>query len=163
MKEYNYHPTHFLIQVTVTSLFTGLIALFSLYQILFGANKALFTFVMILALYNTFNSFVSISNPQKIYFGEGKLIFSAYGREQVYQIDEIKQIQMRYVSGNQRLYVSLNGGSLFKGRYWIRLSEFDHKEELEDLFAELEYKVDPESLIVIARRDGRKRLKKQTQ
>ena len=67
---------------------------------------------------------------------------------------------MRYVSGNRRLYVTLNGGSLKKGRYWVRLCEFEQQEEIEDFFAELEYKIDPDSLIVRARREGRERLKK---
>ena len=160
MKKFNYQPKHFALQITTVGIFTGVICVFSLYQILLGSYKELFAFVLILAGYNTWNTFVSISNPKEIQFDENQLVLSAYGKNHIFKLEDIKQIQMRYVSGNRRLYVTLNGGSLKKGRYWVRLCEFEQQEEIEDFFAELEYKIDPDSLIVRARREGRERLKK---
>ena len=57
------------------------------------------------------------------------------------------------------MYMTFNNGGILKGRYWIRISEFSNKKELENYFYDLDSKINPDSLVTEARIQGRKRLK----
>lgn len=116
--------------------------------------------VLLLCVYSVWNTFISVSNPSLIRVVDGVSVgFSAYGRSHIYMFDQINRFAMRPVAGGTRLYMTINGGKLFKGRYWVRVSEFSDSKELEDFFYDLDAKVNPDSLVTRARKEGRKRLK----
>lgn len=65
---------------------------------------------------------------------------------------------MRMVAGNTSIYMNINKGGILKGRYWIRVSEFEEQDEIVDYFYDLDEKVNPDSVVTRARKEGRERL-----
>ena len=54
--------------------------------------------------------------------------------------------------------MNINKGGILKGRYWIRVSEFEEQDEIVDYFYDLDEKVNPDSVVTRARKEGRERL-----
>lgn len=160
MKHYVYKPSHFFIQMTLPGLFTILIGIFCFIQFLIAGQNILYLLILCLCIYNIWNMFISISNPSEIIVDEKTVEFCAYRRSHKYEIDQIESFHMRSLAGNTRMYVTFNSGGILRGRYWIRLCEFSEGKELEYFFYDLEAKINPDSLVVEARSQGRERLKK---
>lgn len=148
-----------MIQIIIPGIFTALIGMYSIYQIILSQNP-FFLLILLLCSYNVWNLFVSSSNPSEIYIADEKLILKSFSQVHEYKINEIRQFSMRAVSGNGRLYMTINEGGLFRGRYWVRTEEFNDDKELNDFFYDLDEKVNPESILTNARKQGRARLGK---
>ena len=58
------------------------------------------------------------------------------------------------------MYVMIDKGGILRGRYWIRLAEFNDSKELNDYFYRLDARVNPDSVFTTARKQGRERHKK---
>ena len=54
--------------------------------------------------------------------------------------------------------MNINKGGILKGRYWIRVPEFEEQDEIVDYFYDLDEKVNPDSVVTRARKEGRERL-----
>lgn len=160
MKHYVYKPSHFFIQMTLPGMFTIFIGIFCLIQFLTVGQNPLYLLVLCLCIYNIWNVFISLSNPSEIMIDEKTVEFRAYGRSHKYQISQIENYHMRPLAGNTRIYMTFDNGGILKGRYWVRLCEFSEEKELEYFFYDLEAKINPDSLVVEARSQGRERLKK---
>ncbi|MDD3186284.1 MAG: hypothetical protein PHD70_06010 [Anaerostipes sp.] len=160
MDRYVYKPSHFMRQMTVPGIFTALIGIVCLIQCFISEDKLIYILVLCLCLYNVWNMFVSISNPSEIIVDENHLIFSAYGRQHMYDMDLIKHYAMRPLAGNTRMYMTINKNGLLKGRYWVRTDEFSNNKQLQEFFYNLDAKVNPDSIVTRAREQGRQRLQK---
>lgn len=160
MKHYVYKPSHFFIQMTLPGIFTIFIGIYCLIRFLTDGQNVLYLLILFLCMYNIWNVFISLSNPSEIMIDEKTVEFCAYGRSHKYEIDKIESYHMRPMAGNTRIYMTFDNGRILKGRYWIRLCEFSEEKELEDFFYDLEAKINPNSLTVKARTQGRERLKK---
>lgn len=159
MKQYRYKYSHYLIQMIIPGIFTILIGLYSLYQFTFVNHHIFYIFIMLLCFYNVWNLFISASNPSEIRIDNENVIFISFSKLHQFNLREIKQFSMRVMSGNGKIYMTINHGGLLKGRYWIRTEEFNDGEELTDFFYDLDEKVNPDSIVTTARKQGRKRLK----
>lgn len=160
MKYYVYKPSHFFIQMTLPGIFTIFIGIFCFFRFLTAGQNILDVLILCLCMYSIWNTFISISNPSEIMIDEKTIEFCAYGRSHKYEVDQIKNYHMRPLAGNTRIYMTFDNGRILKGRYWIRLCEFSEEKELEYFFYDLEAKINPDSLVVEARKQGRERLKK---
>jgi hypothetical protein len=109
-------------------------------------------------IYNVWNEFISASNPSRVDVDEDSITFKVRNQSHMYKIDDIKKFSMRAVSGNTSIYMNINGAGLLKGRYWVRVSEFDDEKELVDYIYDLDERVNKDSLVTKARREGRERL-----
>ena len=118
----------------------------------------LLMFVLIICVYNVWNEFVSLSNPYEFELGEETITFRAYNKEHTYQISEMTAFSMRMVAGNTTMYMNIDKGGLLKGRYWLRVSEFDDDKDIINYFYDLDERVNPHSVITKARKAGRARL-----
>lgn len=158
MKSYVYNKSHFFIQHTVPGIFTVLIGLYCLIRTVITGPNALMIFVLIICIYNVWNEFVSLSNPSQIDIDEDLLTFRVYKSYHTYKINEIQNFSMRMTAGNTSIYMNINKGGLLKGRYWVRVSEFEDEKELVEYFYDLDEKINPDSMFTKARKEGRKRL-----
>ena len=86
------------------------------------------------------------------------MTFRGYNKEHTYKISEMAAFSMRMVAGNTKIYMNIDKGGLLKGRYWIRVSEFDDDKDIIDYFYDLDEQVNPHSVITKARKAGRARL-----
>lgn len=160
MKHYTYNSSHFMIQMTIPGILTVFVGIYSLYKYLVGGHNFLWILVAIVCLYNIWNTFVSVSNPSEIMIDDDHITFTAYSRSHEYILDNIKKFAMRPVAGGDRLYITIDNGAILRGRYWIRLSEFNDEKELNDFFYRLDAKVNPNSIFTAARKQGRDRQSK---
>lgn len=157
MKRYTYDFSHYMIQMTIPGIFILFVGIYSFYKFLVGGFNFLWILVTIVCIYNTWNTFVSISNPSEITIDDEHLVLSAFARSHEYMLDKIKKFAMRPVAGGDRLYITIDNGGVFRGRYWIRLSEFNDVKELTNFFYRLDARVNPDSIFTTARRQGRER------
>ena len=72
--------------------------------------------------------------------GKDSVTFRAYKQEHTYKISEMTNFSMRMVAGNTSIYMNINKGGILKGRYWIRVSEFEEQDEIVDYFYDLDEK-----------------------
>ena len=114
--------------------------------------------ILIICVYNVWNEFISLSNPYEFELGKDSVTFRAYKQEHTYKISEMTNFSMRMVAGNTSIYMNINKGGILKGRYWIRVSEFEEQDEIVDYFYDLDEKVNPDSVVTRARKEGRERL-----
>jgi len=120
--------------------------------------SGLLMFILIICVYNVWNEFISLSNPYEFELGKESVTFRAYKQEHTYKISEMTNFSMRMVAGNTSIYMNINKGGILKGRYWIRVSEFEEQDEIVDYFYDLDEKVNPDSVVTRARKEGRERL-----
>ena len=153
MKSYIYKKSHYLIQHTIPGIFTLLIGLYCLIRQVMTGFAGLLMFVLIICIYNVWNEFVSLSNPYEFDLGEETITFRGYNKEHTYKISEMAAFSMRMVAGNTKIYMNIDKGGLLKGRYWIRVSEFDDDKDIIDYFYDLDEQVNPHSVITKAERD----------
>lgn len=156
MKQYTYRHSRYVLQMTLPGVFTFIIGVYSLYCFIAGNQNVFWLFIFLICGYNVWNLFVSLSNPSVIMIGDDKLILGAYSRQHTYDLNAIEHFTMRALAGNSRLYITIGNGGLLRGRYWIRLEEFNDKEELKIFFENLYDRINPDSLFTAARKQNRK-------
>lgn len=144
MKSYCYNKKVFGRSITLTGVFCILIALYSAAELLMG--NMLFWFVLLVSLYQIYNTFVSISNPEKITLTEDTLTFSAYGQSHAYPLNEITSMRIKELEQYKRLYLRMNEPTMRKGRYWINCGKMNDSKELWECLAFLEYQKEPNQL-----------------
>ncbi len=158
MKSYVYNPTHFFIQHTLPGVFTLLIGLACLIRMVTTGFSGFLAIVLLVCVYNVWNEFVSASNPSRVDVDEDSITFTRNKKSHTYKIDDIKQFSMRFVSGNTTAYMNINKAGVLNGRYWLRVTEFNDEKELVDYIYDLDERVNKDSLVTKARREGRERL-----
>lgn len=146
-EQHVYDKNIFLVRVVFSGILAALVFLIGIHHILRGSPlKYLWLFVCFLSLYTISVNFISLSYPRKVVFKDNKLIFSAFNREHIYNLDEIKKFKVKERHLAKKMYIRINNPSLLRGRYWIDLKEYSNYKELNDRFLAIEAKVHPNSL-----------------
>lgn len=108
LKLYQYKPSCFFVQVTLPGIFTALIGLFSIYQMIVSDYGPAYGFVLLVTIYHVWNTFVSVSNPEKISVNANKILFHAYGKEHSYDLDEIKKLQQAVKTKSENVFLVIS-------------------------------------------------------
>lgn len=152
MKEYSYDKKFFNIQVTLTGIFSILIAIGCLIGIILGQPPALLTLAIIAAVYTAWNDFISNSNPEKVIIADDYISFSSFGREDKYMFDQLESFKLREFPSAGKIFIRVNNAGIFKGRYWVHTRNFSDGKELFMRLIDMEYNIHPDSLKAKARR-----------
>ena len=145
-KEYIYNPRHYFIQVTLTSCFCIVIILIAIYMILLNVYRGLFVLAALIALYASWNTFISGSNPSKVILEEDGVTFVSFGKSCKFFFDEIKSFLAKDFRYSGKIFLRINKYNYFKGRYWVHTKEFNDSDELFLFFLQIEYKTHPDSI-----------------
>jgi hypothetical protein len=156
MKSYAYEKSYFTRQVVLVGIFCVLILVSC---IVFVATdtvlpRPIAVVVAVVAAYQVWNTFVAIANPETVEIGDDSIAFSAFGRTDSFSISEMKEFRVREFPGAGKMYVRVNGGGLFKGRYWLQTAVTSDGEELFHRILDIEYAKDPDSIKAQARRSS---------
>lgn len=151
-KEYIFDKRAFLMQITITGIFTFVIFLLCIYGIFASSYASLCALIALIAGYTTWNNFVSVSNPQKIEITNDFICFSAYRKEHKYLYEDIKNFKIREFPSAGKIYLRINECNILKGRYWIHTAQFENGKELFKTLLDMEYELHPDSLKARARR-----------
>lgn len=162
MKEYKYKKSIFLRKVTLTSLFAGFVGVICTTYAIQGTHlpRLLSILIAFVMFYQVLNAFVAVANPETITLSDDAISFSAYGKTHEYKLDDIKEFRVKEFPGSGKMYIRINGGNLFKGRYWLDTFYTHEGDELFKEILELEDKLHPDSLKAHARRTSNLNKKK---
>jgi len=144
MHRYLYNHRDFSWKVTGTAAFCVVAGLYSLWMILRG-NPLFWVFPPV-CVYQLWNTFGSLSNPEAVEVGEDTLSFSAYGRSHRYNIGEITLFRVKELEPRGKFYLRVEDSKGQKGRYWIPCKYMENGGELWDYCAWLEYQKEPDQL-----------------
>lgn len=145
MKKYKYNSIRYLISVIVPGFFMILILIYALFNNYINFSVNMYSLLIIICTYGIHNTFVSSSNPKEIIIDNKCIHFISFIATHKYEITDIKKVRIREFY-NKNLYLKINDGSFFKGRYWIRTNMFSNDIELYNYFVALEEGLYPESL-----------------
>lgn len=154
MKTYSYQQPFFSIEVVATGLFCVFLAVACLICAMLNVllPPALACVFAAVALYQVWNTFVSISNPREVSIGDGTISFSAFGRNDTYSLEKIDEFRVREFPSAGKMYIRINGGGLLRGRYWLQTSVMTEGKELFQRITDIEYAKHPETIKARARR-----------
>ncbi len=145
MEKYKYDSKRYLLSVTIPGFFMILILIYALFNNYINFSVNIYSLLIIVCTYSIFNTFISSSTPKEIIIDSKCIHFISFMTTHKYEIKDIEKIRIREFY-NKKIYLKINDGSLFKGRYWIRTNMFNNSIELYDYFVELEEYLYPESL-----------------
>lgn len=151
-KEYAFDKKTFGVQVTATGVFALLILLMCIYSMITKPYAGLFAVIGVVAAYTVWNTFVSISNPEKIIIGEDYISFKAYGREDKYNFCDVTQFRIREFPSAGKMFIRVNQSNLLKGRYWVHTRQIEEGKELFRRLLDMEYDMHPDTIKARARR-----------
>lgn len=152
-KKYHYDKLLFLFDVKITGGFCLLIVFVCLYLAIRGiVNAPLMIIAAIIAFYTMWNSFIAKTNTQIVTINDQAISFYAFGREDVYELADIKKLRIREFPTGGKMYIRINDYGLMQGRYWIQFKKFSDGPELFKKFLDIEYELHPDTLKARARR-----------
>ena len=143
-------------------IITGIVAIgaFIASLVYFHSNLSLLLLIGIVCIYTIWNSFVSKVHPEKIVIKENEIVFESFNSKDRYYIDGTDRFQLREFPSSGKLYLRIGNAQLQKGRYWINTKNYNNGKELFQLFRDLDYKINPDSLKSKARRVNTEYLQK---
>lgn len=154
MKTYTYEQPYYALEVVITGLFCLMLAI-----LCGGAALAhiflpqlLLVFFSIVALYQVWNTFIAIANPEKVVIEQDALTFSAFGRSDRFARKDIHELRIREFPTAGKMYVRINGGGFFHGRYWLQTKVMSDGSELFHRMLDMEYELHPNTIKARARR-----------
>ena len=100
------------------------------------------------AFYQVWNTFISLSNPERVEIDEegDSISFSGFGRVDSYKLSELSTFLVRPFPSSGKTYIRVQNHNIFKGRYWVPTKMFSDGGELFTYLVNLGYKVHPNSL-----------------
>ena len=150
-----YEPPFYHIEVTAVGVVCAVLLAACVWMAVTGAGLGteLAVVVGVVCFYQVWNTFVSLSNPEKVIVDDdaGTITFSGYGRSDTYVISELTTFLVRPFPSSGKTYVRVNDHSLVRGRYWVPTKMFNDSRELFDYLCDLEYRVHPDSIKARAR------------
>ena len=158
MNEFKYNRLLYLFDVIITGIVA--IGAFIASLVYFHSNLSLLLLVGIVSIYTMWNSFVSKVHPEKIVIKENEIVFETFNSKDRYYIDGTDRFQLREFPSSGKLYLRIGNEQLQKGRYWINTKNYNNGKELFQLFRDLDYKINPDSLKSKARRVNTEYLQK---
>ena len=150
MNEFKYNRLLYLFDVIITGIVA--IGAFIASLVYFHSNLSLLLLIGIVCIYTIWNSFVSKVHPEKIVIKENEIVFESFNSKDRYYIDGTDRFQLREFPSSGKLYLRIGNEQLQKGRYWINTKNYNNGKELFQLFRDLDYKINPDSLKSKARR-----------
>ena len=106
----------------------------------------------IVAFYQVWNTFIAIANPESVTIDENSITFSAWGRNDRYEFDDLKEFRVREFPTAGKMYIRVNDHNLLHGRYWLQTHNMDDGRELFQIICDMEYKIHPDTIKARARR-----------
>ena len=158
MNEFKYNRLLYLFDVIITGIVA--IGAFIVSLVYFHSNLSLLLLIGIVCIYTIWNSFVSKVHPEKIVIKENEIVFESFNSKDRYYIDGTDRFQLREFPSSGKLYLRIGNEQLQKGRYWINTKNYNNGKELFQLFRDLDYKINPDSLKSKARRVNTEYLQK---
>ena len=158
MNEFKYNKLLYLFDVIITGIVA--IGAFIASLVYFHSNLSLLLLIGIVCIYTIWNSFVSKVHPEKIVIKENEIVFESFNSKDRYYIDGTDRFQLREFPSSGKLYLRIGNEQLQKGRYWINTKNYNNGKELFQLFRDLDYKINPDSLKSKARRVNTEYLQK---
>ena len=158
MNESKYNRLLYLFDVIITGIVA--IGAFIASLVYFHSNLSLLLLIGIVCIYTIWNSFVSKVHPEKIVIKENEIVFESFNSKDRYYIDGTDRFQLREFPSSGKLYLRIGNAQLQKGRYWINTKNYNNGKELFQLFRDLDYKINPDSLKSKARRVNTEYLQK---
>ena len=158
MNEFKYNRLLYIFDVIITGIVA--IGAFIASLVYFHSNLSLLLLVGIVSIYTMWNSFVSKVHPEKIVIKENEIVFESFNSKDRYYIDGTDRLQLREFPSSGKLYLRIGNAQIQKGRYWINTKNYNNGKELFQLFRELDYKINPDSLKSKARRVNTEYLQK---
>ena len=158
MNEFKYNRLLYLFEVIITGIVA--IGAFIASLVYFHSNLSLLLLIGIVCIYTIWNSFVSKVHPEKIVIKENEIVFESFNSKDRYYIDGTDRFQLREFPSSGKLYLRIGNEQLQKGRYWINTKNYNNGKELFQLFRDLDYKINPDSLKSKARRVNTEYLQK---
>ena len=158
MNEFKYNRVLYLFDVIITGIVA--IGAFIASLVYFHSNLSLLVLVGIVCIYTMWNSFVSKVHPEKIVIKGNEIVFESFNSKERYYIDGTDTFQLREFPSSGKLYLRIGKAQFKKGRYWINTKNYNNGKELFELFRDLDYQINPESLKSKARRVNTEYLQK---
>lgn len=158
MNEFKYNRLLYIFDVIITGIVA--IGAFIASLVYFHSNLSLLLLIGIVCIYTIWNSFVSKVHPEKIVIKENEIVFESFNSKDRYYIDGTDRFQLREFPSSGKLYLRIGNAQLQKGRYWINTKNYNNGKELFQLFRDLDYKINPDSLKSKARRVNTEYLQK---
>ena len=158
MNEFKYNRLLYLFDVIITGIVA--IGAFIVSLVYFHSILSLLLLVGIVCIYTMWNAFVSKVHPEKIVIKENEIVFESFNSKAKYYIDGSDRFQLREFPSSGKLYLRIGNEQLQKGRYWINTKNYNNGKELFQLFRDLDYKINPDSLKSKARRVNTEYLQK---
>lgn len=137
MKKYKYDFKRYLFSVIILGFFMILILIYVLFNNYINFNLNIYSLLIIVCIYGIFNIFILLSNFKKIIIDSKCIYFILFMIIYKYEIKDIEKIRIREFY-NKKIYLKINDGKFFKGRYWIRINMFNNSIVLYSYFIELE-------------------------
>lgn len=155
MKKYVYKKDRFFIRVTLVGIICIIMGIYNIYLIVKGAT-ILNLIIVIVCIYQIFNTFFSLSNPEEVYIDDHRITFKAYGQVHTYDFKQIYDFRVKEFPQAKKVYVRINKNqnNLLKGRYWVFCLYFNDADELFQWFLDKEYQMHPETVKAHARRSN---------
>lgn len=152
MKTYVYIKRYYVLEV----MLTGLIAIGALVicplLALNGFMPGIMIVLIVPSVYQIWNTFVAIANPETVTIDDEFIEFGGWGRTDKYLWSEINDFRVREFPTAGKMYIRINGGGLFRGRYWLQTRVMSDGKELFRRMCDIEYSMHPNSLKARARR-----------
>ena len=155
MKQYIYKKKFYNFKVVFTGYFVILIFLLGLYA-LFTTGNYLWSVVILVCVYQFFNTFISLSNPEEVDIDDKYIAFKGFGKEHKYYFTDIKDFRVKEFATSKKIYLRINKDdfSLLKGRYWIDCLYFNDSDELFMYFIRKEDEIHPDTIKAYAHRSN---------
>lgn len=158
-RTYSYDPRRYLFDVQITGTVGALAAVASAVMVATGFLAFFGAIALVLGLYTAFNTFVAKCYPRVASLDEERLVLESFGRCDEYRIADIHRIQLRENGKTLSVYVRFNGGGVLRGRYFIGCGDMYDEEGrraqvLYDALLDLQARLDPENIRVIARKQA---------
>lgn len=155
MRVYQYDPKTYARKITFIGIFCAVVLAYAAIELLTGKTPAVWIGVGVIAAYTVWETFVSLSNPNRVVVDEDGITFCAYGREHRYLWKDIQAFRVKEFTGARKLFIRINQAGFLKGRYWLHCYYFNDTDELYGEMVDREYKLHPNTVKAWAR-DGSK-------
>ena len=153
-KSFVYEPPFYKIEVTFTGVFCAVVCIACIAIAVLDAfiPRGLALIFGAVAFYQVWNTFVSLSNPERVEIDEegDSISFSGLGRVDSYKLSELSTFLVRPFPSSGKTYIRVQDHNIFKGRYWVPTKMFSDGGELFAYLVNLGNKVHPNSLLARA-------------
>ena len=151
MKSYICKKGRYNVHVIYPGYLVILAGIFCVWKLI-ATQGLIYAFILVIVVYTIWNTFVSSNNPSKVEITEDKISFTSIRTTDVYHFSEIETFQVKDFPTAKKIFLRINGGDLFKGRYWLTCDMFVNGNELYQDILGLEERFDPENLHVYSRK-----------